>query len=475
METADSSSAFAVTLATQGSGTLGGTTTVTAAAGVATFAGLTLSPIGSGYTLQVSGDGLNTTSNAVTVAPSAATQLSITPLPSSSVAAGTPFSLVITAKDANNNVATGFSGIVVVSLSSNPGGAILGGTLSVSAVGGIATFAGLTINIPQTGYTLQVSSGNLSTTSQAVTVIPGAATQLDITAQPPTGINAGYLRAGDPFGLEVEVKDALGNPATNFSGTINAALASNASGAVLVGATTATVDSNGIATFSGLIIDTAGIGYTIVLSRGSLKATTDALDVAPAVAYQLVITAQPPASVVAGIPFGLTVSAEDQYGNVATDFSGDITATLNQGGNPLGVPILVQASNGVATFAPTIDTAGTGYNFVLTGTDFPAQAKLTSGVVSITPAPAAKLIVTIQPTSVSAGAAFLLAVEAEDSFGNTSSSFSSSIDVVLAANPGEVRWPVQPPPRPSAVMRSSPGCRSMWPVPVTECCSSAAA
>ena len=84
--------------------------------------------------------------------------------------------------------------------------------------------------------------------------------------------------------VQVQVEDSFGNLETNFNGTINAALASNASGAVLVGTTTATVGSNGIATFSGLIIDTAGIGYTIVLSRGSLNATTDALDVTPAAA-----------------------------------------------------------------------------------------------------------------------------------------------------------------------------------------------
>ncbi len=147
-----------------------------------------------------------------------------------------------------------------------------------------------------------------------------------IITQPPISVIAGV-----PFNqaVQVQVEDALGNLATNIA-SINAALASNASGAVLGGVTTAIV-SQGTATFPGLIINTSGIGYTIVLSRGSLNATTDALDVAPAAATHLVITAQPPASAVAGNPFGLTVTAEDQYGNVATDFSSDITATLIPG------------------------------------------------------------------------------------------------------------------------------------------------
>ena len=51
---------------------------------------------------------------------------------------------------------------MAVALLNNPGGATLGGTLSVTAQSGVATFSGLTLDEPGTGYTLQVSSNGLT-------------------------------------------------------------------------------------------------------------------------------------------------------------------------------------------------------------------------------------------------------------------------------------------------------------------------
>ena len=42
----------------------------------------------------------------------------------------------------------------------------------------------------------------------------------------------------------------------------------------------------------------------------------------------LVVTVQPPASVAAGSPFGLTVQAEDSSGNLNTSFDGFATVCL---------------------------------------------------------------------------------------------------------------------------------------------------
>ena len=57
---------------------------------------------------------------------------------------------------------TSASNTVKVALANNPTGAKLGGTLSVTASKGVATFSGLTINKVGTGYTLQVSSSGLT-------------------------------------------------------------------------------------------------------------------------------------------------------------------------------------------------------------------------------------------------------------------------------------------------------------------------
>ena len=57
--------------------------------------------------------------------------------------------------------------------------------------------------------------------------------------------------------------------------------------------------------------------------------TTSAFSVTPAAATQLVIPTQPPASVTAGDPFGLSVAVADPYGNVETTFSGPVTIGLS--------------------------------------------------------------------------------------------------------------------------------------------------
>ena len=68
-------------------------------------------------------------------------------------------------------VDTSFTGSVTLSLKSYPAGATLGGTLTVNAVAGVATFSGLTLNDVASGYTIQAeSSGLTATTSSAIDV-----------------------------------------------------------------------------------------------------------------------------------------------------------------------------------------------------------------------------------------------------------------------------------------------------------------
>ena len=95
------------------------------------------------------------TTNAITVAAATATQLVVTTQPPASVTAGSGFGLVVTAEDAFGNVAPSFTGSVTLALATNPGGATLGGTVTVTASAGVATFAGLTLNKAGTGYTLR--------------------------------------------------------------------------------------------------------------------------------------------------------------------------------------------------------------------------------------------------------------------------------------------------------------------------------
>ena len=166
-----------------------------------------------------------------------------------------------------------------------------------------------------------------------------------VTQQPPASVTA-----GTSFGLTVEAEDSSGNLDSSFNGTVTVALANNPGGATLGGTLTVTA-SDGVATFSGLTLTTAASGYTLVVSGSGVDgATTSAITVTPAAASQLVITQQPPASVIVDSGFGLQATIEDPYGNVETTDSAAVAVALanNPDGATLGGTLSVTANNGVA-------------------------------------------------------------------------------------------------------------------------------
>jgi hypothetical protein len=153
--------------ANPGGGTLSGTTTVNAVGGLATFDDLTLDKAGVGYTLVFTSPGLiGQTSDTFNITPAAASQLVFTVQPTNTAAGATITPAVeVTARDAFGNVATGFTGNVTLTIGSNPGGGTLGGTTTVAAAAGVASFATLSINNVGVGYTLVAGSGGLTGTS----------------------------------------------------------------------------------------------------------------------------------------------------------------------------------------------------------------------------------------------------------------------------------------------------------------------
>jgi len=98
----------------------------------------------------------------VTILP--ATQLAFAmqpPSPPSSVLLNTAISpaVQVALKDVNGTVVVNSTATVSLSLYSDPGDTSLGGTTTVNAVNGIATFADLTVGVIGTGYSLQAHTG----------------------------------------------------------------------------------------------------------------------------------------------------------------------------------------------------------------------------------------------------------------------------------------------------------------------------
>lgn len=147
-----------------GSATLSGTLTQAAVAGVATFPGISINNPGTGYTLIATASGHDPVESAAfNITQEAATKLSFSVQPTSTRVNGviTP-ALQVSALDSEDDLDTNFVEDIVLNLQVNPGSATLSGTLTQTAVGGIATFPGLSIDVAETGYVIRASSGVLT-------------------------------------------------------------------------------------------------------------------------------------------------------------------------------------------------------------------------------------------------------------------------------------------------------------------------
>ncbi|MHB1557452.1 MAG: hypothetical protein ACYC61_08230 [Isosphaeraceae bacterium] len=412
--------------------TLGGTLGAAASGGVATFSGLTIDQAGTGYTIEASDVGLNAAASTVmTVTPAAASQLVVTVQPPSTVTAGGTFGLTVAAEDPYGNLATSYDGPLAISLAGGPPDASLGGSETVSASGGVASFAGLNLTRAGLGYAIEAAgSGLVSAHSSTFDVSPAAPASLAIAAEPPASTTA-----GKPVGLAVAVEDAFGNLATGFAGNVSVALAGGPSDATLGGGTTVAA-AKGVANFTGLILPHVGTGYVLqATSPGLADATTSAFGVLPATAARLVITLQPPSSVTAASPFGLTAAVEDAYGNVVTGDSGNLTVSLAGGvRSSLAGATTMKLQHGVGTFSSlTIDRAGAGDSLKVGASGLSA---VTTSAFRVVPGAPSRLVVTTEPPGgVGAGQSFGFGVQAEDAYGNVVTTFNGPVTVVLAKGP----------------------------------------
>jgi streptogramin lyase len=207
--------------------------------------------------------------NAIGVDYLSTAHLAVTQQPPATVTAGSPFGLTVWAEDGSGNLVSSFNGTVTIALASNPGGTALGGPLTVTASGGVATFSGLTLNKAASGYALAVTAGGFGQgVTNAMTVTPAAATQVVITQQPPS-----TLKVGTRFSMKASIEDAYGNVVTTAAGTVSVAFASNPTGATL-GGTRSITASQGVATFTDLTISKVGSGYTLRVSSSGLTPAT---------------------------------------------------------------------------------------------------------------------------------------------------------------------------------------------------------
>ena len=434
----------AMAIGTNHGGTLSGTTTVPAVAGVATFSTLSIDQAESGYTLAATADGLSgATSTAFAITAGLPVRLSFTVQPSS-VAAGTTIApgVQLTALDAMDNLVPGFTGNVTVAIGTNPAGGTLSGTRTIAAVAGVATFSTLSIDKAGDGYTLAATAPGLaSRTSAGFTIAPGTATQLAVTVQPSTTTTGATIKPA----VRVTAFDSLGNTATGFAGNVTVTLAFNPAGGTLSGTRTFAAIA-GVATFPSLNIDNVGSGYRLSATAPGLTGTTSAaFDIIPSTATQLVFTVQPTDTAhraTAGVVFtpALEVTARDASGQTAASFTGTVTLTIEPGTGTSGATLsgttTMAAVAGVATFSNlSIDKSGGLYKLSAASPGLPA---VSSAFFKVIAGPVSQLAFSVQPSTATAGATITPPVEvtARDALGNTADAFTTSVTVAIGHNPG---------------------------------------
>ena len=229
------------------------------------------------------------------------------------------------------------------------GGTLPAGVTLTNNGDGTATLAGTATAAGDYPITLKASNGVGSDATQSftLTVSPGAATQFAITAPASTP-------AGAAFGFSVTARDASGNTATGYAGTVQftssdpaATLPANATLASGTGSFNATLNTVGGQTITATDTVTASISGTsgTITVSGTAPAITSAatatFTVGQSNTFTVTTTGNPPPTVGAGgtLPTGVTFTAN-------ANGTGTLSGNPAAGSNP-SYPLTFTATNGV--------------------------------------------------------------------------------------------------------------------------------
>lgn len=429
----NSSASVTLSLGTSSTGSISGTATIPASSGLATFSGLSINLIGSKTLVASSGTLTTATSNPFTIVFGQPSRLVFTQDPSPSTLAGAVWAQqpVVQILDAGGNLVTSSSATVSLSVLAPATGSV-GGTSSLAASAGVATFAGLSLNLIGNDKRLLASSAGLTSgTSGVFEITQGPPSRLCFQSQPGTG-TAGVNFAVQPV---VIVGDDGCNVITAASNTVTLALQS---GSGTLSGSLSAVASSGVATFSGMNLLLSGSKVIRATSPGLTLADTASFTINSNVATQLTFSTQPGngTSTVA-LPQQPVVQVRDTYGNVVTASSAPVSLAISSGTGVLSGTGTVAASSGVATFAGlSIDLSG--------AKQLTASASGVSSAVSnsfnIAIGPPTRLAFSVQPGGGTAGVVWAQqpTVLVQDAGGNTVTGSSATVNLAVTTGSGSL-------------------------------------
>lgn len=247
-----------------------------------------------------------------------------------------------------------------------------------------------------------------NTASDLTNIAPAPATHFSVSA--PASATAGVA-----FNFTVTALNQFGGTASGYSGTVQFNSTDTAASLPL----NATL-SNGVGAFSATLKTSASQTVTATDTvTASINGTSNTIALSAAAASHLVVSA--PASSTAGGAFSFTVTALDQFNNIANGYAGTAHFTSTDGAAAL--PANSTLTNGVGTFSATLKTSAS-QTIVATDT-VTSSITGTSNSIMVNPAAVTHLSVSA-PGNATAGSAFNFTVTAQDQFNNTATGYAGT-------------------------------------------------
>ena len=230
--------------------------------------------------------------------------------------AGTTQSMTVTAYDAFGNVAVDYTGTVV--FGSSDFYATLPGYTYSAADAGTHTFSVMMRTAgTQNVTTYDLAKPSMSSTQTGIVITAAAARTISVT--PLKGVVAGTAQ-----NVTVTARDAFGNIATGYTGTVKFATSDTL--ATLPASYTFTAADAGSKTISITYKSASGQDFT---ATDSVNATMTYYqrDIMITPAAMSGFAFRTPSNVSAGTAFALTLSAVDAFGNTVTGYTGKVHFT----------------------------------------------------------------------------------------------------------------------------------------------------
>lgn len=400
---------------------------LTTAGTVALRVAYTLTSAGSGSTIsigtpsrRVPGDVTVETERTITVA---SPRLAYGALPSGLVAAGTPLGGVrVDIRDASGRLMTNATDSIVIALDPTSGtpGATLLGTAAARAVGGSASFPGLSIRRSGSAYRLIASSPTITARDTATTfVVAGAPSAATSSVAVLDSVRA----VGQTTTVTVTLRDEFGNPVTGATSTQFA-------GAATLGTLGGFTCVSGVctATYTATTVGSATVAVTI--GGVAVGGSPAPVRVTAGPAARLAITGA--STQAAGSAQLIAVTAFDNLGNIATSYAGPKSLTFSGAAaapNGATLPTVTATNFGVGTNITFVNGVATGLAMTLVkvetalvaatdGTISAAGTDRLSVTVTAGAADPATSTITVVDSVVAQGGTTIVRITLLDRFGN---------------------------------------------------------